>query len=316
MFRIHSPVYRWQRGAFTLIELLVVIAIIAVLIGLLLPAVQKVREAANRLKCASNLHNIGLALHNFENTRGRFPPSSVSGPFPLAGVSNDSHHGWIAFLLPYLEQPALCDSYRWDMDGGGVSAWMGARTVQVKILQCPSAQPDRTMDSQDPTTGEWARNLACTDYAAITAVDPVLADLDYITPVGNYQGVMADNFMARIADITDGTSQTAMIAEDAGRPQSWRGGQLVEGSEGCGPWGQWGGCQIKVMGSTPPTYTRPGRCAINCTNKKEIYSFHPGGANAVMADGSVRFLKTGLDIRILARLVTRAGGEVVSADDY
>jgi prepilin-type processing-associated H-X9-DG protein len=144
----------------------------------------------------------------------------------------------------------------------------------------------------------------------------VLADLGYITPVGNYDGVMSVNFMARIADIPDGTSNTAMITECAGRPDVWKGGQLLPGSTGCGPWSQWGGCQILVSGSTPPDYTRPGPCAINCTNKLEVYSFHPGGANALFADGSVRFLKVGMDIQTLARLVTRAGAEVVSTDDF
>jgi prepilin-type N-terminal cleavage/methylation domain-containing protein/prepilin-type processing-associated H-X9-DG protein len=304
------------RRGFTLIELLVVIAIIGVLIALLLPGVQKVREAANRMKCTSNLHNIGLALHNFASNNGRFPPGAVAGPFPPAGVFNNAAHGWVAFLLPYLEQQALYDQYRWDMVAGGVSEWAGARTAQLKILQCPTAQPDRTLDVLDPLEGQWFRNLACTDYAAILGVDPVLAGLGYITPVSNYEGVMRGNFMARIADITDGTSHTAMIAEDAGRPQRWRDGQLVEGSEGCGPWSQYTGCQILVMGSTPPSYTRPGPCAINCTNHREIYSFHPGGANLLFADGSVRFLKADIGIRVLAALATRAGGEVVSDTDF
>jgi prepilin-type processing-associated H-X9-DG protein len=84
----------------------------------------------------------------------------------------------------------------------------------------------------------------------------------------------------------------------------------------CGAWAAWSGCTIWVLGASADGAERPGRCGINCTNQTEIYSFHPGGANALFADGSVRFLKASMDIRILARLVTRAGGEVVSDSDY
>jgi prepilin-type N-terminal cleavage/methylation domain-containing protein/prepilin-type processing-associated H-X9-DG protein len=318
MLRTSYPVHRQPRAAFTLIELLVVIAIIAVLIGLLLPAIQKVREAANRMKCTSNLHNIGLALHNFESTHGRFPPGAVNGPFPAAGVPNTSHHGWVAFLLPYLEQQALYQRYRWDLSGGWGTP--GDRepvtSVPLKRLQCPTAEPDRWLQGQGhPQTGAVTTH-ACADYAAILRVDRVLADLGYITPVGNYGGAMPLNFMARIANIRDGTSHTAMISESAGRPHVWQGGRRLPGSNGCGPWAQWGGCQIQVYGSTPSAYTRPGRCALNCTNDREIYSFHSGGANVLFADGSVHFLKASIDIRVLASLVTRDGGEVVSAGGY
>src|SRR4051794_17849254 len=95
------------RPAFTLIELLVVIAIIAVLIALLLAAVQQAREAANRAACANNLKQIGLAVHSFENVHGRLPPGAAVGPLPALGIPADAKHGWLQFLLPYLEQGAL-----------------------------------------------------------------------------------------------------------------------------------------------------------------------------------------------------------------
>src|SRR5438128_9459552 len=102
-----TPPFRHDRRGFTLIELLVVIAIIGALIGLLLPAVQKAREAANRMQCSSNLRNVGLALHQFENTYGKFPPSQIQGPFPEAGVTAAVDHGWGVFILPFIEQTAL-----------------------------------------------------------------------------------------------------------------------------------------------------------------------------------------------------------------
>jgi len=156
-----------RRGdAFTLIELLVVIAIIVVLIGLLLPAAQKVREAANRIQCANNLKNVGLALHNFENTHGRFPPGSVQGPYRLAGVPNNSTHGWGPFLLPYLEQQTLANQYHWDKDFYD-PVNQPVLTLHLKILQCPSAEPDRFVTSNDYGNWSYGGKGACTDYAPV-----------------------------------------------------------------------------------------------------------------------------------------------------
>jgi prepilin-type N-terminal cleavage/methylation domain-containing protein/prepilin-type processing-associated H-X9-DG protein len=303
---------RWRRSGFTLIELLVVIAIIGVLIGLLLPAIQKVREAANRMACANNLKQVGLALHNFENAHGRFPPGAVDGPFPQAGITTPTRHGWVAFVLPYLEQQAVYNQYRWDVSAGQPGQ-QAAETIQLKVLQCPSAQPNRLLN----VAAYPGLTVACGDYFAITSVNPVLADLEYIDRVGNYQSAMAVNFMARITDLTDGTSQTILIAEDADRPRVWQAGRYMPNQAGaCGGWAAPAGCQIELKGSTFDGVTRPGPCAINCTNQKEVYSLHPGGANLLFADGSVHFLKQTMVIRVFARLVTRAGGEVVSAGDY
>jgi prepilin-type N-terminal cleavage/methylation domain-containing protein/prepilin-type processing-associated H-X9-DG protein len=292
-----------RRPGFTLVELLVVIAIIAVLIGLLLPAVQMVREAANRMACANNLKNLGLALHNYHSDHGKFPPGGVTTP---------TLHGWGAFILLYIEQQPLANLYRWDLSHHEVPNQPVAATP-LKIFQCPSAESDRFM-----TFSGWAEKGtrgACSDYAPVNQVSPELADLDLIDRVPLYEGVMPINRMVRLVEISDGTANTILVTECAGRPRQWRVGWR-------GPDQTVGGCpwtghanSLTIRGSAPDGVTRPGPCAVNCTNL-EVYSFHPAGANAVFADGSVHFLKQTIDIRVLARLATRAGGEVVLDGDY
>jgi prepilin-type N-terminal cleavage/methylation domain-containing protein/prepilin-type processing-associated H-X9-DG protein len=314
---------RTRRGI-TLVELLVVIAIIAVLIGLLLPAVQKVREAARRMSCANNLKNLGLALHNYHGDHGTFPPGAVG---PQNGLFLSlKHHGLDSYLLPYLEQDAPFRQYRWDV------SWFEPPNqpvvnTQLKIWQCPSAQANRVQDGSlptvtPPTEVPFNGTAACGDYAGMSQVYAELARRGLIDPlsgplnaVGNYDGVFPVNCTRRLTDILDGSSNTILMAECAGRPQLWRGRKPVPNVWLTGgPWASrnllWG------RGATPDGTDFHGPCAINCTNDREVYSFHPAGANAVFADGSVHFLQASLSIRVFARLVTPAGGEVVSAGDF
>jgi prepilin-type N-terminal cleavage/methylation domain-containing protein/prepilin-type processing-associated H-X9-DG protein len=315
-----------SRKAFTLIELLVVIAIIAVLLAILLPAVQKVREAANHMKCANNLKQLGLGLRLFEDAHGKFPPGQANGPLPEAGIKKpDVHHGWAPFILPHIEQDNLFKLY--DFNAWSAS-WENQPVVakQLPIFQCPSTpEQDRYMEFGVFTGG---RKGACGDYAPTFGVDRALVDLRLIDrpedqlifgtfssgplvwEITYYPGILVPNRMTRLSEIRDGASNTILLTEDAGRPALWLAGHKVADNKVAGgPWQAYNNGFV-VRGSNADG-SSPGPCAINCTNENEVYSFHPGGANAVFADGHVQFLSQGMSIRTLAALVTRAGGEVV-----
>ncbi len=314
-----------RRHGFTLIELLVVIAIIAILIGMLLPAVQKVREAASRMKCANNLKQLGLAMHNYHDTLQTLPPAYVNKGGSYLSSGFGFTHGWAPFLLPYIEQQTLSNLYRWDLPQYAPEN-QPVEASQLSIFQCPSApEQDRYF-----TMGPYAyfgTKGACGDYAIALGVNSVLARLGWVDSVGDYRGALTNTPTpalalcpapagTRLAALPDGASTTILLTEDAGRPRLWQASkagldQVLAG----GPWNNFKG-PIILQGSTFDGTSRPGQCALNCTNDGEVYAFHAGGANAVFADGHVCFLRVGMDIRIMARLMTRAGGEVVSDSDY
>src|SRR5437899_232983 len=204
---------RRRTSSFTLIELLVVIAIIAILIGLLLPAVQKVRDAAARLKCQNNLKQIGLALHNFHDANGGFPAAKVTTP---------RTHNWIPFILPYVEQDNLYKRYRFDRNWNDTATNDalpgGVNQTQLQVLLCPSALSGRV----------GSHNRGITDY---DAVNQITRPNSYVRsmPPGDptWIGVLGLNVNRRITDITDGTSNTLVVAESAGRNQLWQMGRQI-----------------------------------------------------------------------------------------
>jgi prepilin-type N-terminal cleavage/methylation domain-containing protein len=302
------------RRGFTLIELLVVIAIIAVLIGLLLPAVQKVRASAFRMQCQNNLKQIGLGMLNYESTNGGFPPSRTTGNVSTAPYF-PYQHSWSAALLPYIEQTAAFNLYNYKADWNNPVNYPAIRT-QLKVFQCP-ATPG-TGASYDTTI---AAQPACGDYHAINAIKNFLAVncFGYVG-VNNVDdprivGAMRRDQNTRVLEITDGTSNTILVAEDAGRPVFYDARhQVIDPVGKEGGWADPNGA-FSIDGSNQ-NGTVPGGCTLNCANNSEVYSWHSGGANAVCADGSVHFLAQSMNLCTLAKLSTRAGGEVINGTEW
>jgi prepilin-type N-terminal cleavage/methylation domain-containing protein/prepilin-type processing-associated H-X9-DG protein len=291
-----------RRGAFTLIELLVVIAIVAVLIGLLLPAVQKARAAAARTGCQNNLKQLGLALHYYHDQTGSFPPG-VTGvrrgePFP--------HLGWLARLLPYVEQEPLWritrSAYDFDPRFPYRLPHLGILTP-IKLFGCPA--DGRTEVPQDTHTG---LRVALGSYLGVLGTDFRQAG-----------GVLYRDSLTRLADILDGTSNTLAVGERPPSPDFWYGwwyageGQANSGS-GDTVLGvrevRWPSAPYAQQCPPGPYAFRPGRLDEQC-DPFHFWSLHAGGAHFLFADGSVRFLAYTADL-LLPALATRAGGEAVT----
>jgi prepilin-type N-terminal cleavage/methylation domain-containing protein/prepilin-type processing-associated H-X9-DG protein len=309
----NRPIPTPPRRAFTLIELLVVIAIIAVLIGLLLPAVQKVRAAAMRIQCANNLKQIGLGVHNYESSYGGLPPSRTTGN--VAGAPNFPYqHSWTAALLPYIEQTASFSLYNYKADWNSPVNYAAIRTY-LKLFNCPMTpnQPrsDTTIAAQ-PATGDYHAMNAIKNFIGINCMG-YIGNLNPDDP--RLVGAMRRDQVTPFTAIIDGTSNTILVAEDAGRPAFYNADRQIFDPVGKeGGWADPNGA-FSLDGSNRDG-SIPGPCPLNCSNNSEIYSFHSGGANVVFADGSVHFLRETIDLCLLAKLVTRAGGEAINSSDY
>jgi prepilin-type N-terminal cleavage/methylation domain-containing protein/prepilin-type processing-associated H-X9-DG protein len=338
--------------AFTLVELLVVIAIIGVLVSLLLPAVQAARESARRMQCQNHLRQIGLALHNFGSTGDKYPPARIDDPTLPVPLQNKWGRSSVhVFLLPFLEQGNLAAQYDLSKDyrSAPTSSPAAARSnnisvtgTQIKAFHCPST-PRRNrlanipMNNPSPAVvaGEshpqgsgapsdyFVMNFIEYDGNSDDATRPAsgyaAAQKGFITRFTGQPGCLAKNVYNRVAEITDGLSNTWFMVEDAGKPDLFRMGRLVPGIVAQDT--IWSNFQnnIGLSGASSvtgefTTSATDGKCAVNCTNDSEVYAFHPGGANVVMMDGSVRYLKKSIDIVVVAALLTKEGGEVIQGE--
>jgi prepilin-type processing-associated H-X9-DG protein len=255
------------------------------------------------LSCANNLRQLTFALHGYHDTNGCFPAAAVIFP---------QLHGWTPFLLEYLEQQNLGADYDWQQP------WYAAEnqpvvTTRLPLMLCPSA-PDPNRMADGVTRGlPWS--AAPSDYSTFRRLSIDVVDDGYVAAPEDPSGVLRLNGRTTLQGIRDGTSQTLLLVEMAGRPELWQMGRRGEDPVPGAGWAQSANSGM-LYGFDTSSASKPGACAINCTNDNEIYSFHSGGANVSFADGSVRFLSAGLSIQTLAALVTQGGEEVLGDDPF
>ncbi|APZ93453.1 DUF1559 domain-containing protein [Fuerstiella marisgermanici] len=334
---------RARNRAFTLIELLVVIAIIAILIALLLPAVQQAREAARRTQCKNNLKQIGLALHNYHDVSNSFPFAWMLGSDFNASV-------WGIQILPHLEQGALWNNWNSSIPPFNEAAAFGmgpASAIQqnldviktpIAVYLCPSTASETVHDYDlTPAGFPITYTTARTDYITTNGVRSGFADIAYAGNAGGQRGGALSSVgvdpssgqpsgsITRMRDITDGTSNTIAIGERVGgnaildsRGQINTAWTAALGGTNGGGWGDILNGEHWIAGAlydgTPsPFAPSGGPCPINCSNARGagLYSFHTGGAQVLLCDGSVRFLSANIDAGNFAALVTIGKGEIL-----
>ena len=279
---------------FTLIELLVVIAIIAVLIALLLPAVQQAREAARRTQCRNNMHQIGLALHNYHDTHSTFPPAGIAGNGSSTApcYTSDSYmqSGW-ALLLPFLDETAIYNAINFSKAyhvAGEAAANTTAYAQQLNQLLCPTS-------TETSLSGGRAR----AHYGMMCGSQTFWTPGPYCTMGSPFNGMFIPNSRIRVRDVRDGTSQAIAITEDyegAFGTTVWAFPEHAQHVGACNP------INARVRNPSSSPYPARGQ--------------HEGGVFVLFADGAVRFLSENIDHGTYQALSTRANNEIVDDEDY
>lgn len=287
---------RWtSRRGFTLIELLVVIAIIAILIGLLLPAIQKVRESANRTKCTNTLRQLALAAQGYHDGNGSFPCSDPTKP-KIASFTFTYNPNLFVRICPYMELDTLYQEYT-----GTTPVKASVKATQITYMVCPS---DLVSPIYSVTSGTTTTNYAITSYGGNAGTGP-----DALT--NSIDGMFFGQSTVRILEVYDGSSNTMMFGE---RSHVDKGGYNIS------QWGRWvyssdrrdvlmtTGAPMNYDTSLPPASTAQRVAAFG--------SGHSGGANFAFVDGAVRYLTATIDTATYQALSTRAGGEVVKSSAF
>jgi prepilin-type N-terminal cleavage/methylation domain-containing protein/prepilin-type processing-associated H-X9-DG protein len=315
---------------FTLIELLVVISIIAVLIALLLPTVQSAREAARRAQCVNNLKQIGLAMHNYHDSQGQFPPgylilpggNTLMGPPDV--LTHDTGPGWAwgSLLLPYLEQRTVYDALNFSLPCWFPANSTGAR-VSLNVFLCPSVSDSTRLYDVLDQSGKRLATLSRSHYVGNSGRQEAWA---YATDDWSTlsDGPIYRNAQTRAASVTDGLSNTVFVGEHSAvlSDKTWVG--VVPGAIGCPTprfatsWCDVAATQVLCHSGPNPWENPPLIHPPNARMCKicQMYAEHPGGCNVLMGDGSVRFATSNISQIVWPALATRAGGEVISADAF